>query len=78
MLELLKVTTQGRLRVISLVITLVLEQKIIQERSLETMLVELSEVVTIQEIIHVISKVHVYLIMLVITHVDLLETTVVI
>ena len=78
MLELLKVTTQGRLRVISLVIILVLEQKIIQERSLETMLVELSEVVTIQEIIHVISKVHVYLIMLVITHVDLLETTVVI
>ena len=78
MLELLKVTTQGRLRVISLVITLVLEQKIIQERSLETMLVELSEVVTIQEIIQETLKVHVYLIMLVITHVDLLETTVVI
>ena len=52
----------------------VLGQKITQERLLELMLVELSEVVTIQEIIQETLKVHVYLIMLVITHVDLLET----
>ena len=65
---------QETLRVITQVIMHVLGQKITQERSLETMLADLSEVVTIQEIIHVTLKVHVHPTMLVIMHVVFLET----